>query len=328
MILLDREIPPLGMGCWAIGGPFFAGDEPLGYAGTDDGMSIRTVEAAYEAGIRLFDTAAVYGAGHAERLLGRALKSRDDVLIMSKLGTAFDEETKQILHDETEPAQIEAAIDASRRRLDRDRIDVMFLHLNSLPVTQAMALFNEMERARAAGKIGAYGWSTDFPGSVNALAGRDGVVGIQHAMSVFLDVPTIQAAIENADFSAFIRSPLAMGILTGKFDAESIVGSDDVRAIDSERRDYFRGGKAAPKHLRNLDAIRELLQTGGRSLAQGAIGWLWAKSPRNIPLPGARTPAQARENAGALTHGPLPTGVMAEIETLIQRDPEGPPRAR
>lgn len=58
----------LGMGCWAIGGPFYAGDDPLGYANADDAQSLAAIEASYETGIRLFDTADVYGAGHSERL--------------------------------------------------------------------------------------------------------------------------------------------------------------------------------------------------------------------------------------------------------------------
>ena len=106
------------------------------------------------------------------------------------------------------------------------------------------------------------------------------------------------------------------------------MAEDDVRAVNSDKRDYFHDGKVAAKHLANLAAIRELLQTGGRSLAQGALGWLMAKSDRNLPLPGARTVAQIQDNAGAIGFGPLPASVMTEIETLIERDPEGEPRAR
>jgi aryl-alcohol dehydrogenase-like predicted oxidoreductase len=79
--------------------------------------------------------------------------------------------------------------------------------------------------------------------------------------------------------------------------------------------------------LDNLSAIRELLQTGGGRLSQGALGWLMAKSDRNIPLPGARTVEQIQENAGAIGLGPLPTDVITEIEVLIHRDPEGEARA-
>lgn len=328
MKLLGTEIAPLGMGCWPIGGPFYAGDEPLGFSGAEDGESLRTIHAALDAGIRLFDTAAVYGAGHAERLLGKALKDRPEALIISKIGMGFDEGSKQVLEDETNPATVLPAIERCLGRLQRDCIDVMLLHLNALPVETAAPIFAEMEKARQAGKIRAYGWSTDFPASAEAMAGQQGFLGIEHAMNVFVDVPTIQAAVERHDLVAFIRSPLAMGILTGKFDRDSKMAEDDVRASNAVWRDYFQDGRVAPKYLNGLAAVKELLQTGGRTLAQGALCWLMAKSERNIPLPGARTVAQMQDNAGAVAHGKLPQAVMDEIETLLQREPDDELRPR
>lgn len=328
MKLLGRDVAPLGMGCWGLGGRFFAGNQPLGFPDLDEEEAIRILHAALDAGIAVFDTAAVYGAGHSERLLGTALKGRSEALVISKLGTAFDEGTRQVLADRTDPGDIAAAIEGSLRRLQRDCIDVMLLHLNGLPVATAAPIFEEMERARQAGKIRSYGWSTDFPARATAMAQMPGFVGVEHAMNVFVDVPSIQSVVEQRDLVAFIRSPLAMGLLTGKYNATSVVSGDDVRSVNSERRDYFRDGKASPKYLAGLEALRELLRTGGRTLAQGALGWLMAKSDRNVPLPGARTVAQVRENAGALAFGPLPQSVMEEIETVIERDPEGEPRAR
>lgn len=327
MKILGNDIAPLGMGCWAIGGAFYSGEQPLGFANVDDETSTRTIHAALEAGVRLFDTAAVYGAGHSERLLGTALKGRD-ALIISKLGTSFDEQLKQVLGDDVDRANVETAIDASRRRLQRDHIDIMLLHLNALSVERAKPLFEQMEQARLSGKIRAYGWSTDFPASAAAMAKMRGFIGVEHAMNVFVDVPTMQATVEQNRLMAFIRSPLAMGVLTGKFDDASTITRDDVRAVNSDRRDYFRDGKVAAKYLDSLGIIRELLQTGGRTLSQGALGWVMAKSDRNIPLPGAKTVEQIQDNAGAIGFGPLPVGVMGEIEALIHREPEGEARAQ
>ena len=295
---------------------------------TTEKDSFAIMDAALDAGIRVFDTAAVYGAGHSERLIGTALKGRHDALIISKLGMGFDEETRQVLADHTTAADVSVAIEGSLRRLQREHIDVMLLHLNALPVAVAAPIFEAMEMARQAGKIRAHGWSTDLPASVAAIAKMPGFIGVEHAMNVFVDVPTIQSIVEQQGLVAFIRSPLAMGLLTGKFDESSTVPSDDVRSVNSEKRDYFRDGKASARHLADLDAVRDLLQTGGRTLAQGALGWLLAKSDRNIPLPGARTVAQVTDNAGAIDFGPLSDDVMREIEIVIQRDPEGEPRAR
>src|SRR5512136_702913 len=91
------EVSALGMGCWAIGGPFWAGDEPHGWGEVDDAESIRAVHRAMERGVTFFDTADVYGAGHSERVLGQALAGhRSDVVIASKFSEMFDEATRQI----------------------------------------------------------------------------------------------------------------------------------------------------------------------------------------------------------------------------------------
>ncbi len=318
----------LGMGCWAIGGPFYAGDDPLGYANADDAQSLAAIEASYEAGIRLFDTADVYGAGHSERLLGKALKGRSDALISTKFGLGFDEASKQVTGERTDAIYVRQALDASRKRLDRDLLDLVFLHLNSLPPHQAAPLFDALETARADGIIKAYGWSTDFPDSAGSMADRAGFVAVQHAINVFFDAPSMIAVVDRHDLLSFNRSPLAMGLLTGKFEAGQAMATDDIRQNSYDWMDYFKDGRVAPDFIAMLDAVRELLTVGGRSLAQGALCWLLAKSPRTIPIPGARTAEQATHNAQALTFGPLPASVMDEIEKVLKRPPEGPPRER
>lgn len=327
MKFLGNEIAPLGMGCWPIGGAMFAGGQSVGYTKIDDAESVRTIHAALAAGITLFDTAAAYGAGHAERLLAGALKDRPDALVITKIGLAIDEQTKQLTGDETDPAQVLPAIEACLARLERDHIDLLFLHLNALPIAQAEPIFDAMERARAAGKIRAYGWSTDFCDRVVAMADRPGFVGVEHGMNVLADTPRIQQVIRENQLTALIRSPLAMGLLSGKYGAQVRVPADDIRA--SGRSAYFKDAQADPVFLAKFDAVRELLTCDGRSLVQGALGWLWAKGEMNIPIPGARNVEQIEGIAGALAHGALPGGIMSQIEALIEREPQdAPDRAR
>ncbi|WP_298972546.1 aldo/keto reductase [uncultured Roseobacter sp.] len=320
MNFLDQEIAPLGMGCWPIGGAMFTGDQPLGYANSDDAESIRTIHAALDAGITLFDTAAAYGAGHAERLLARALKDRPDAMLVTKIGITIDETSKQLSFEDAEPETVLPAIDACLSRLQRDRIDLMLLHQNGLAVDRAEAVFDEMEKARAAGKIRSYGWSTDFAESASALAKRKHFTAVQHAMNVFVDAPDMQQVADRHDLTALIRSPLAMGLLSGKYGKNDAVSADDIRATDNLMIRYFEGAKANPAFLTQLEKVRELLMSDGRSLVQGAICWLWAKNDRNVPIPGARTVEQITGIAGALAFGPLPELVMAEIEQAIERD--------
>ncbi|KAJ54972.1 aldo/keto reductase [Actibacterium mucosum KCTC 23349] len=325
---LSPDIPRIGLGCWAIGGPFFEGDTPLGYGAISQADARATIDAAYDAGIRIFDTAAIYGCGASEERLGAALKGRDDALIVTKLGFHFDAEAKQVLGVEASPDGLRRALEASLKRLQRDRVDMVLLHLNAMPVDEAAMVFDTFDALRDEGKLAAYGWSTDFPDSVSAMAPRDGFQAIQHAMNVFVDVPTITARGAEHGLAAFIRSPLAMGMLSGKYATGQALADDDIRANTFDWIAYFKDGKPLPEFVQAVDALRELLSTGGRSPAQGALCWLLAKAPHLIPIPGARNAEQALQNAAALQFGPLPADVMDEIETVFKRPPEGPARER
>lgn len=326
-----REVPRLGLGCWAIGGPFFAGDAPLGYGTVDDAESTAAIRCAVDLGIRFFDTADVYGAGHSEEVLGHALEGSDDVMVATKLGNRFDPATRRMagsIADGDLRRETRSAVEASLRRLRRERIDLVQLHLNDLPIGPAGEVFDELDRLRAAGTVGAYGWSTDFPDRAAAYAGRPGFVAVQHGMNLFFDAPSLLPVAEAHGLVSINRSPLAMGLLTGKFAAGQALPAGDVRSNTFGWMDYFKDGHVVPEFAGRLDRIRHLLTVDGRTPAQGAIAWLWAKSPRTLPIPGFRSPAQVRENAGAFEKGPLPTDIMAEIERLLDRRPEGEARAR
>jgi aryl-alcohol dehydrogenase-like predicted oxidoreductase len=104
-----------------------------------------------------------------------------------------------------------------------------------------------------------------------------------------------------------------MGLLTGKYTHDSKWAADDVRNAE-----WVQKGFVGPI-LDNLPRIREVLTSGGRTLAQGALAWLWAHSPRTIPIPGVRTVEQVEENAGAMRLGPLSADQMQEIERLLGR---------
>lgn len=328
MNVLNNEIARIGMGCWAIGGPFSAGTESWAYTNTNDEQSVRTLHAALDGGVQVFDTAPAYGAGHSERLLGNALKGRHDAFVVTKLGVGIDEKAQQVVGEDTDPDTVSSAIEASLERLQRERIDVLLLHLNSLAVGKADKLFDAMEKAVVEGKVGAIGWSTDYPANIEHMVGREPFRFVEHGMNILMDVPTIQTTVRDNNLTAFIRSPLAMGVLTGKYGPESTMSKDDIRSSGAEWMEYFNAGRPSKEYLSRLEALRELLQVDGRTLVQGVLGWLLAKAEFNIPVPGARTPEQAKENAGAIEHGPLSDNVMEEIETLITRPPEGAPRDR
>lgn len=319
------HIPALGLGCWAIGGPWTAGGQPAGWGQVDDAESTRAIHVAVEAGIRFFDTAQAYGAGHSETVLGAALRGRADVMVATKVGFAIDPARRVLTGPDTDPAAIIASVEASLRRLGRDKIDLVLLHLNALDIVAAENVFTTLSALRDAGKIGAFGWSTDFPDRAAAFAGRPGMVAIEHAMNVFFRADALIPVIEAQGLLSINRSPLAMGVLGG---AVRVFANNDLRSQTVSWMEYYKDGTIAPDYAKRLHAVRDLLQTDGRSLAQGAIAWLWARSARTLPIPGFRAVAQVTDLVGALEKGALPASIMAEIEAVIARAPEGPPRER
>jgi len=251
-----------------------------------------------------------------------------NVTISTKIGLRFDENRRQVLGEDIDPADLTAALNSSRTRLKRDHLDIVLLRLNTVPVAKAGPIFDVLGDEIAKGRVGAYGWSCDFPDAVNAVAERPGFLLVQHAMNVFFDAPSMMDVVERRELASFNRSPLAMGLLTGKFNDGEAIRPGDVRLNNLHWMDYFKDGKVTPDFIARVEAVRDLLTVGGRSLAQGALGWLWAKSPATFPIPGARTPGQAIHNAKALAFGALPEPVMDEIELVLQRPPEGPARER
>lgn len=314
-----RTIPRLGMGCWAIGGPFYAGDIPLGWGEVDDDESIAAVHRALDLGMEFFDTASNYGAGHSEEVLGRALEGRKDVVVATKFGFATDPATKQATGAFADEAFIRASVETSLRRLKRERLDLLQFHLNDFDPAASDAVFDLLGQLKAEGKIDAFGWSTDHPDRAERQAGRDGFVAVQHNMNVLSPAAELLGVIEKHGLISIARGPLAMGLLSGKFSAGKAIGEKDVRGAALDWMVYFRDGRVAPEFARMLDAVRDLLRTDGRTLSQGALAWLWAKSERTLPIPGFRTVAQVEENAGALDKGPLPKAIADEIDAVLQQ---------
>jgi aryl-alcohol dehydrogenase-like predicted oxidoreductase len=322
------KLPALGLGCWAIGGPFFADETPLGWGKVDDTTSIHAIHMACDLGIPFFDTAQVYGAGHSEEVLGRALAGRKDVLIGTKVGYAFDTVTRQVTGEVLDGKTITQSLQDSLKRLRRDQIDLVHFHLNEASLDQAEPVFETLGVLRNQGIIGAFGWSTDFPDRAAAFAEQDGFVSVEHAMNVFFRAEAILPVIEKHGLWSINRSPLAMGLLSGKYNSNSRMPIDDIRSQSADWMAYYREGSVVPEYAAMLDAVRELLQTDGRTLVQGALAWLWARSECTLPIPGFRNGAQVKELAGAMVKGALPPDVMQEIERVIVRPPEGAPKPR
>ncbi|WP_236884248.1 aldo/keto reductase [Devosia sp. A16] len=315
-----REVPRIGVGCWAIGGPFKMDGRQDGWGEIDDAQSLRALALARELGARLFDTADAYGTGHSEEILGRAFGNRADVVIATKFGFTHDRSKRELTGTDVTPEYMEKALAASLSRLGRERIDLYQLHVGDASAEAMERLAPALERRAGAGDIAAWGWSTDDAAAVSRVLHYPHFKAVQQGLDVFRDGPQMVTLCDRHRLPNLIRSPLAMGFLTGKFTAQSRVSTDDVRGAGHSWVRDFKDGRPSAESLRKLDAIRDLLTSGGRSVAQGALGWVLARSPQTIPIPGFKTEAQIRDNLGALDKGPLPMAAMAEIDALLGRE--------
>ncbi len=316
------EASALGLGCWAIGGEMWMDGRADGWGDVDDAESIRAIRRALELGVNLFDTSDAYGTGHSEEVLGKALAGRrDEAVVVTKFGFVPSEGSRTLGGTCVDPGYIERACRASLRRLGTDRIDVYLLHVWSVQVSDVGPLVGKLEELVDRGMIRSYGWSTDLADGARLFARGRRCAAMEHELNLFRDAPEMLSVCEAEGLAALVRSPLAMGLLSGKFDAATALPRDDVRGAGHAWVAYFKDGRPLPELLARLDAAREILRSGGRTLAQGALGWIWARSPATLPVPGFKTVRQVEENAGALRHGPLSAAQVAELGRLL-----GPPR--
>jgi len=167
------------------------------------------------------------------------------------------------------------------------------------------------------GKIRWYGWSTDKEDRARLFAGKPHCAAIQQAIhwAAQADYKPVLQLCEEFNLASIIRGPLGMGLLTGKFkDFTAELPADDVR------HDWnLKEGRVADI-IQVVEDLRQVLTSDGRTLAQGALGWLWARSPVTIPIPGFKSVKQVEENAGALAFGPLSSSAMQDIDRLLERD--------
>lgn len=313
-------VSALGMGCWAIGGEMWLDGKVDGWHGVDDAESLRALQRALDLGITFFDTSDVYGTGHSERILAQGLHGhRYEVVIATKFGFTFDEATRQITGTNLTPAYIRHACEGSLRRLQTDYIDLYQLHCGA-SAEQAADVLATLEELCAEGKIRSYGWSTGDLAAVEHFAAGKHCTAIQHGLNVFDANQTLLDRCAAHNLASINNAPLASGLLSGKYTVDSILPADDFRSAGHSWAIFFEQGRPKPEFLQKLAAVREILNSGGRTLAQGAFAWIWAKGEHTIPIPGFKTVKQVEENCGALSFGPLNPSQMAELETILRAE--------
>lgn len=315
----EIKVSALGMGCWAIGGPFSAPDVACGYGYIDDEESSRAIRRALELGVTFFDTADVYGCGHSEHILGQTLgKQRQQVLIATKFGNQFDEATRMITGGLDDPqTHVRRACEDSLRRLQTDYIDLYQLHMGDYDLERALEVREILEQLVEEGKIRFYGWSTDDAERARLFAQGEHCIAIQTQFNLFESFPDVLEVCREYHLACISRGPLAMGLLSGKYTSQEQIGPEDVR--QSQLFWNYFNSERLPILLDHLEKVRDILTSDGRTLVQGALGWLWARSECAIPIPGFKTLKQVEENAAAMQYGPLSQRQMSQIDEILGR---------
>lgn len=314
------QVSALGMGCWAIGGPWTwaqPGQEPwpAGWGQVDDQESMRAIQTALDMGVNFFDTAANYGAGHSERILGQAFRGRrDSVVIATKFGRVIDEDKKVVYADNSRIlATVRQDVENSIRRLQTDYIDIYQLHAPEYAPEPALELREVLEELVSAGKIRWYGWSTDLVDRARLFADGVHCTAIQFALNAIDDNLEMRRLCGEFNLAGINKDPLNRGFLTGKFSSKTTMPPDDIRS-----RMDFRD-PAVIHRLEIVQALGEALTSGGRSKAQGALAYIWGLDDRMAPIPGFKNVQQVRENAGALAFGPFSAQEVLQVQEIVAR---------
>jgi aryl-alcohol dehydrogenase-like predicted oxidoreductase len=310
------DVGAMGLGCWAIGGSFWDRGGYMGYGDVDDTESVRALHRALELGIRFFDVAGVYGCGHAESLLGQVLhETRAEVIIAAKFGYTFTNTPPEVTGTDISPTGIRYALEQSLKRLKREKIDIYQLHLFDLPLIEALEVAGTLDDLVQEGLIDTYSWCNELPEALSAFARDTQASVVPILLNVLEGNRELPALCADLNLGVMVRRPLGMGLLTGKLQAGHTFADNDMR---TRFKWNFETGKQA-KQLQQLRTIKELLCTDGRTLAQGALAWLWAFHPSLVPIPGFKTVMQVEENVAAMNFGALPPAVMLEIQTLMNQ---------
>ena len=309
---IATPISRIGLGTWAIGGWM--------WGGADDERSVTTIRTALERGINLIDTAPVYGFGHSEEVVGKALEGvRDQAVIATKVALDWSDGGPR---RNSTPARIRHEIEDSLRRLRTDRIDLYQVHWPDplVPIEETAA---ELEKLRQEGKILAIGVSNYSTDQMDAFRTAAPLASVQPPYNLFeraIEADVLPYARDNG-LAVLGYGALCRGLLSGRMNSSTTFDGDDLRKSDPKfKAPRFAQYLAAVEALKNLARKRH-----GKSVLALAIRWVLDQGP-TIALWGARRPDQLDgiDEAFGWTLSPQD---MQDIDRLLAEhitDPVGP----
>jgi len=304
------QLTPIGLGTWAMGG----GGWKFGWGEQDDAESIRAIKAGLDAGINWIDTAAIYGHGRAEQIVGEAIAGRrDGVIVATKCGRVWEGDSREI-GKSLRRESVFAEVDASLKRLRVDVIDLYQIHWPE-PDDEVEEGWTAVADLIRIGKVRFGGVCNFSVAQLDRAQAIHPVTSLQPPYSMLKRdieadlLPWCQA--HNAGILAY--SPMQAGLLTGAFTRERVagLGADDWRS----RNPFFQEPQLSA-NLRVVDGLRPIAARLGITVAQLALAWVLRLPVVTSAIAGARRPEQIQETvqAGGVH---LPADVLVEIESLL-----------
>jgi aryl-alcohol dehydrogenase-like predicted oxidoreductase len=297
----------VGFGAWQIGAD---------WSEVSEADATAALEAAAEAGVSFYDTADVYGDGRSERIVGAFRKAHPGVFVATKMGRRAEQ-----LHGNYSEANFLAWNDDSRSRLDMTPLDLVQLHCPPTSVYGDDAVFGILDSMVADGRIAHYGVSVETCEEALAAIARPGVASVQIILNPFRQKPLerVLPAAADAGVGIIARVPLASGLLSGKYTAQTEFAPDDHRNYNRQG-DAFDVGEtfAGVDFATGLEAVERLrpLVPDGMTMAQFALRWILDQPAVTVVIPGARNAAQAQANAAAADFPPLDADLHAEVQKI------------
>jgi aryl-alcohol dehydrogenase-like predicted oxidoreductase len=308
----DLNLTVIGFGAWAAGGPW-----AFGWGPQDDNDSIAAIHRALELGVNWIDTAAAYGLGHSEEVVGRAIKGRrDQVIVATKCGLVWDEQSyrRREVFNRLKASSVRQEAEGSLRRLGVDVIDLYQVHWPD-PDPDLEEGWGEIARLVKEGKVryaGASNFSVDQLRRVQAI---HPVASLQPPYNM-LDRGVEQELLPfcaQQKIGVVAYSPMASGLLTGKYNAQRIaqLPADDMRY----RKGYFMEPNLSA-NLALIEKLRPIAERSGHSLGQLAVAWVLRRPELTSAIVGARRPDQIEAIVPA-AEWRLTPAEAAEIDALL-----------
>jgi aryl-alcohol dehydrogenase-like predicted oxidoreductase len=281
------EVSAIGLGCMGLSANY---GEPV-----DEAAGIALIRAAVDRGITFFDTAEAYGPFTNEQLVGKALASvRDQVVIATKFAYDYDDAGKRI-GPNSSPAHIRQAVEGSLRRLHTEQIDLLYQHRAdpNVPIEDVAATVKEMI---GQGKVAHFGLSEVGADTIRRAHAIQPVTAVQNEYSLWTRDPETEVlpACDELGIGFVPWSPLGQGFLTGTVNQTQQFPASDVRSWFPR---FSPEARAANQPI--VDTVGDIAAEHNATPAQIALAWLLAQRPRIVPIPGTRRLARLQENTQA-----------------------------